>query len=126
MFLKKVCIFLAISFLAVDILLLSLYIQATNNLSMLSDKMLDNTVEYYSNAGIKIDKVDIVKRVPDNKIYIFNSDNAGAAKWRYFNEMKEEERADKCMSCGACEDACPQKLPIREHLAQVAELMQSL
>ncbi len=81
MFLKKVCIFLALSFLAVDILLLSLYIQATNNLSMLSDKMLDNTVEYYSNAGIKIDKVDIVKRVPDNKIYIFNSDNAGAAKF---------------------------------------------
>lgn len=79
MFLKKVCIFLAVSFLAVDILLLSLYIQATNNLSMLSDEMLENTVKYYSSAGITIDKEDIVKRVPDNKIYTFDSDNAGAA-----------------------------------------------
>ena len=52
--------------------------------------------------------------------------NAGSAKWHYFNDMKEEERADKCMSCGACEDVCPQKLPIRDHLAQVAELMKSL
>ena len=51
--------------------------------------------------------------------------NASSAKWN-FNNMKEEEHADKCMSCGACEDACPQKLPIREHLVQVAELMRSL
>jgi len=52
--------------------------------------------------------------------------NAGSAKWHYFNELKEENRADKCMSCGACEEVCPQQLPIREHLAKIAELMKTL
>ena len=52
--------------------------------------------------------------------------NAGEAKNRYFNQMKEEERASQCQSCGACEAVCPQKLPIREHLAQIAELMGKL
>ena len=65
-----------------------------------------------------------------NNFSIWNNygmyNNAGGTKWHYLNDLKEEERADKCMSCGACEEACPQKLPIREHLAQIAELMKSL
>lgn len=59
-----------------------------------------------------------------NEFGMYN--NSGSAKWHYFKEMKDEERADKCMSCGACEEVCPQKLPIREHLAQITELMNSL
>ena len=51
--------------------------------------------------------------------------NAGSARWNYQN-MKPEERADQCKECGACEEKCPQKLPIREHLKRVAEEIGSL
>ncbi|MCX6001390.1 MAG: 4Fe-4S binding protein [Chloroflexi bacterium] len=30
--------------------------------------------------------------------------------------MKESQRADQCIDCGECEEACPQKIPIAEWL----------
>lgn len=42
---------------------------------------------------------------------------------RSWEEMKEEERAGSCRRCGACEKACPQQLPIREKLAEMAAVM---
>ena len=48
--------------------------------------------------------------------------NKGSLEWAW-NNMKEEERASNCRKCGACENACPQQLPIREKLAEIAELM---
>lgn len=50
--------------------------------------------------------------------------NAGEARWNYFENMKAEERADQCVECGACEKACPQHLPIREKLKQVVADME--
>ena len=42
-----------------------------------------------------------------------------AAKRRFYEEMGDQERADKCRKCGACEKMCPQSLPIREDLQRV-------
>lgn len=33
--------------------------------------------------------------------------------------MKEERKPKNCVECGKCEVACPQKIPIREHLKRV-------
>lgn len=40
----------------------------------------------------------------------------------YYNNiaMSGHAKAGECIKCGKCEVACPQHLPIREHLAQVA------
>ena len=40
--------------------------------------------------------------------------------WQF---MDAPERADNCRRCGQCEQACPQALPIRERLAEIAAQM---
>ena len=36
----------------------------------------------------------------------------------------EGSKASNCIGCGSCEEGCPQKLPIREHLKAVAETLE--
>jgi predicted aldo/keto reductase-like oxidoreductase len=40
----------------------------------------------------------------------------------YLFETQFCGRASDCTQCGACEEACPQNIPIREHLKRAAEL----
>ncbi len=42
-----------------------------------------------------------------------------------WNDMEESERADKCRACGKCESACPQGIPIRAKLQEIAARMKA-
>lgn len=75
MFLKKICIFLAVVFAAVDIFLLSMYFEAKNSAKNISDKMIEDTVSYFRTSGVKIDESIISEVVPQNKIYTFSYAN---------------------------------------------------
>ncbi|MBR3475442.1 MAG: aldo/keto reductase [Oscillospiraceae bacterium] len=44
---------------------------------------------------------------------------------RYQELTKENGKASDCIRCGQCERACPQHLPIRELLVQVAEVFEN-
>jgi predicted aldo/keto reductase-like oxidoreductase len=37
--------------------------------------------------------------------------------------LKEEKRADQCIECGECEEACPQEIPVAEWLKKVHEML---
>lgn len=44
--------------------------------------------------------------------------NTGSMMWRYFKNIPEENRADKCIACGACAAKCPQYIDIPAQLAR--------
>jgi predicted aldo/keto reductase-like oxidoreductase len=37
--------------------------------------------------------------------------------------MKEEQKADKCVECGECEEKCPQSIEITKWLKKAHELL---
>lgn len=46
--------------------------------------------------------------------------------WYYTNTaLNGHGKAGECVRCGQCEQACPQRLPIRDYLSQVAEKFES-
>jgi uncharacterized protein len=49
----------------------------------------------------------------------FNTINMGRIRYNGPMEFKENQRADKCLECGDCEEACPQKVSIRTWLKKV-------
>ena len=55
-----------------------------------------------------------------NRFLLYGHDERGD---NYYNAAVAEEhgKASDCIKCGKCEDSCPQHLPIRELLLQVAE-----
>ena len=52
--------------------------------------------------------------------------NPGHTLWHYNNESKPEEFPDNCVQCGMCEEACPQKISIREDLVKALECFKNL
>ena len=66
-----------------------------------------------------VDIPDNFRMMNDYKMY--SNERALDAHWNRF--LDEGERATACKKCGKCERACPQHLPIRQKLQEIAEIM---
>ena len=55
-----------------------------------------------------------------NDYAMYSNERSLASSWK---NMDEGARATACKKCGKCERACPQHLPIRQKLKQIAEKM---
>jgi len=55
-----------------------------------------------------------------NQYAMYNNELSLESSWK---NMDEGARATACKKCGKCERACPQHLPIRQKLMQIAEKM---
>ena len=51
-----------------------------------------------------------------NEYGIYGSEKQTASRWR---DLEEERKGKNCLSCGQCEEACPQHLSIREDLKRL-------
>ncbi len=56
----------------------------------------------------------------ENEYAMYTNEARRRFQWE---DMDKEERADMCRKCGKCESVCPQKLPIRQLLSEIAEKM---
>lgn len=59
-----------------------------------------------------------------NNAFLF--ENVEEAKKMYHTFIPESQRASQCISCGECEEKCPQQLPIRDALQDVVRLFEKV
>jgi uncharacterized protein len=58
-----------------------------------------------------------------NEAFMFDDVRVPRFRYRGPTGLKEEQRADKCTACGACEELCPQNIPIAEWLTKAHGLL---
>ena len=58
-----------------------------------------------------------------NEVIMYDDLQGGQSRYNNPDILKEEQRADQCIECGECMEACPQKISIMEWLKKVHALL---
>ena len=64
--------------------------------------------------------------IPANLVYLNNTsmyNNVMQFRFSYVNFFDGDKKADNCIECGQCEEACPQHIPIMDCLKQLDTIM---
>ena len=100
------------------------------------DLQLINRVKAEYKRRIKVDctncgycmpcpPVSIFPTVSVAIIMAFMFDDLEGMKKNYLQFITEENRASQCISCGECEEKCPQNIPVIEKLQDVVKLFEA-
>lgn len=52
--------------------------------------------------------------------------NNNGTKWQWEHDIEDKQKAKNCIKCGKCEQSCPQKISIRDDLAQLQSELDGL
>jgi predicted aldo/keto reductase-like oxidoreductase len=55
-----------------------------------------------------------------NEYYM--SGQSDEVKKKYWEQITEESHSSNCVSCGVCEEQCPQELPIRKFMRETQRI----
>jgi hypothetical protein len=55
-----------------------------------------------------------------NEYYM--AEDQDEVKQRYWDRITPESHSDQCVSCGTCEEKCPQQLPIRKFMSETSRI----
>ena len=58
-----------------------------------------------------------------NEVQFYENPQVGRNRYQGRGGLKEEERADRCLDCGACIEVCPQNIAVPEWLKKVHLLL---
>lgn len=53
-------------------------------------------------------------------------ENTNSTKWQWEHDIEDSQKAKNCISCGKCEQACPQKINIRSDLKKLQSRLDGL
>ncbi|MGI6108730.1 MAG: aldo/keto reductase [Eubacteriaceae bacterium] len=97
-------------------------------LSEKDNRMIDRLIEFYRNStavpctGCKY-CIDCPQGIPIASIFKYWNEalqygNVESSRKRYRENIAPENKADRCIQCGSCEDKCPQGISVIEKLQE--------
>jgi len=73
-------------------------------------------------GGIEVARRSIITTYPSYFNEYYMSGQNDEVKQNYWEKITPETHSSNCISCGICEEQCPQELPIRKFMGETTRI----